>query len=417
MVTAVMVMAAMLIIALAAIAFADTESQSSQRERQSEARLNLTEGVLAMGLYQLSHNWPTLAPGFEDCTHTSTPATAPHCFTAGDLKANYSQIDLSRSPEWIVEVRDDVGAPTTPGACDPSASGMAGYYDESVRNGANYDANRNCQLWVRAEGEFNGRKRVVVTKARVDTRAVQFPIGPFVAGSFNTGNSSGSKVIVDGGGYSGQVRCVAESDPTCKDFNGEQVSNPGSVSSPKLGDPSPPDKVLDTPMLDALRQTAIQNNTYYSTTTPGRTTCPGDPSGAVVFVEDLSCGYAAGPAVNGQTHQGIFVINKGTLKLSGNREWWGAIYLANAQGCGSSATASPCINSKGYKDVVAEVTGTGTLHGGIYIDGKGRLSLGNSGNSGHGLPNLVYDQAVFPPLQVYGTAAMIQNTWRELMAG
>jgi hypothetical protein len=171
-------------------------------------------------------------------------------------------------------------------------------------------------------------------------------------------------------------------------------------------------------MVEALRATAKQNGTYYSSGTAGKTTCPADPSGAVVFVEDLSCSYQAGPVVNGTTKQGIFVINRGTLSLSGNREWWGAIYVVNAQKCGAATSSGPCINSGGYKDTVVEVTGTVTVHGGIFVDGTGRLSIGNSGNSGNtGLPNLVYDPSVFPPLQAYGTAGIIQNTWRELQAG
>jgi hypothetical protein len=414
LVTAMMVMSTMLFIGLAAIAFVDTESRSSGRERQAEARLNLTEGALATELYQLSHDWPTASPGFDDCTETSTPASAPRCFTVAQLKANYQQVDFSLGPKWKVQVRDDAGAaPANPGVCDPSASGMGGYYNDSILAGANYDANRNCQLWVRAEGTLRGSKRVVVAKVRVDTRPVQFPIAPFVSGSFNTGNNSGSKVIVDGAGQTGQVRCDS-STSGCVDFASGQLTQPGSVAS----DQGLSDNVVDPAMVEALRATAKQNGSYYSTATPGKTTCPADPSGAVVFVEDLSCSYQAGAVVNGTTKQGIFIINRGTLEISGNREWWGAIYLVNAQGCGT-VTTGPCINSSaGHKDVVAEITGTVTVHGGIFVDGKGRLTLGSSGNSGTGnLPNLMYDPSVFPPLQAYGTAGIIQNTWRELTAG
>ena len=207
---------------------------------------------------------------------------------------------------------------------------MGGYYDDSILSGASYDANRNCQLWVRAEGTLSGSKRVVVAKVRVDTRPVQFPIAPFVSGSFNTGNNSGSKVIVDGAGQTGQVRCDS-STSGCVDFASGQLTQPGSVAS----DPGLSESVVDPAMVEALRSTARQNGTYYSTATPGKTTCPADPSGAVVFVEDLSCSYQAGAVVNGTTKQGIFIINRGTLEMAGNREWWGAIYLVNAQGCGT----------------------------------------------------------------------------------
>jgi Tfp pilus assembly protein PilX len=396
--TAMMVMSAMLMIGLATIALVDGETKSSARERQTEARLNLTEGALGTELYNLSHAWPT-ATTYPDCTTTSTAAP---CFTAAQLQANFSSVDITKlNPSWTVQVRDDVDAPAQTGTCDPSQSNMGGYYsDATVMTQSNYayDHNNNCQLWVRAEGTLNGKKRVVVAKVRVDTRPVQFPIAPFVAGRFATTNNGGKKVIVDGQGHPGQVRCTSTA-TSCVDYNGSQVSNPGTVT---VGDPNVADTVLDDATLDALRKTAKQNNTYYSTTTPGKTNCPSDPSGAVVFVEDLSCQYAA-VDVNTTTKQGIFVIAKGTLKLTGNGDWYGAIYMANLQ------------QSSG---VVFDANGTATIHGGVFVDGNGALSIGSSGNAGNGnQANLVYDPTVFPPLQAYGTAGIIQNTWRELTAG
>jgi type II secretory pathway pseudopilin PulG len=409
-VTAMVVMSIMLIIGLAAIAFVDTESRSSQRERQGEARLNLTEGALSTELYQLSHNWPT-QQAFPDCSNGSTDQL---CFTPAQLKANYTQVDLGLNPQWNVQVRDDnAPASSTPGVCDPSASGLGGYYDDSILNNSPYDANHNCQLWVRAEGTLDGKHRIVVAKVRVDTRPVQFPLAPFVAGSFNTGNNGGKKVIVDGSGQTGQVRCDSATDTSCVDYNGAQVSNPGSVS---IGDSSTSATAIDPAVIDALRKTAQQNGTYYSTGTPGKTQCPTDPSGAVVFVEDLSCGYAQ-VNVNTTTKQGIFIINKGTLKITGGGDWYGAIYMLNGLNCGPSSTAG-CLTDAGHHDVVMDMSGTATVHGGIFVDGSGRLSLGSSGNSGNGnAANLIYDPTVFPPLQAYGTAGIIQNTWREITAG
>jgi Tfp pilus assembly protein PilX len=413
-VTAMMVMTAMLIIGLATVAFVDGESRSSAHERQSEARLNLTEGALSTELYQLSHAWPTsAASGFTDCTPTATATT---CFTPAQLKANFNQVDLTKlGTDWKVQVRDDVlpaGTPAT-ATCDPSTSNMSGYYnDAQILTQPNYDANGNCQLWVRAEGTLNGVKRVLVAKVRVDTRPVQFPIAPFVSGSFNTGNNAGKKVIVDGGGQIGQVRCTSTAS-SCVDYNGAQVSNPGTVST---GDPNLGNSVLDPAMVDALRKTAQQNGTYYSSTTAGKTSCPNDPSGAVVFIEDLSCLYSGNLTVNPTTKQGIFIVNRGTLKITGSGDWYGAIYMVNAQNCGPSQT-SGCLNNAGYSDIVMQMSGTATVHGGIFVDGTGRLSLGSSGNSGGGQANLIYDPTVFPPMQAYGTAGIIQNTWREITAG
>ena len=58
------------------------------------------------------------------------------------------------------------------------------------------------------------------------------------------------------------------------------------------------------------------------------------------------------------------------------------------------------------------------LRGGVYIDGKGRLTVGSSGNAGNGgVPNLTYDPTVVGNVTAYGNAGIIQNTWRELTAG
>ncbi len=54
-----MVMTAMLLLGLATVSLVDGETNSSRKSRQSESRLNLTEGALATELFQLSHNWPT----------------------------------------------------------------------------------------------------------------------------------------------------------------------------------------------------------------------------------------------------------------------------------------------------------------------------------------------------------------------
>jgi hypothetical protein len=133
-----------------------------------------------------------------------------------------------------------------------------------------------------------------------------------------------------------------------------------------------------------------------------------NPNGDVVFVESGTCQFNASTttvsgAVNGGTKKGIFVINNGTIKMTGNLIWYGQLYAIDAQ------------NTSG---TVVDISGTGTIYGGVYIDGQGHLSVGSSGNAGNGnLPNLVYRSDVSPDITAYGTAGIIQNTWRELTAG
>jgi hypothetical protein len=406
-VTAVVLMSIMLTIALAAIAFVDTETRSSGRERTHEARLNLAEGVMAAELYRLSGNWPDADGKVIDCDQTSTDARCPQL---PQVKAQFSGVDFKLDPKWTIKVRDDDAPQAVGSRC--SVTPPPGFYSSTrILAEPLWDANGNCQMWVQVEGSLGGVRRTIVAKVRVENRAPVFPQGPFVAGSFNTSNNGGSKTIIDGRGVQGTVRC--STGVSCADFKGQQVTNPGSVSK---GDPNIGTTALDPAMLDALRKIAQANHTYY-------TSCPSgtNPNGDVVFVESGNCSFTAGTptingAVNGGTKKGIFVVNNGTISISGNLVWYGAIYMANAQGCGPTSFTG-CLNGK-YKDTVADISGTATLYGGIYVDGNGRLQAGSSGNAGaNNLPNLVYDPTTLSDVTAYGTAGIIQNTWRELTSG
>ncbi len=121
--------------------------------------------------------------------------------------------------------------------------------------------------------------------------------------------------------------------------------------------------------------------------------------------------------MNGTTRRGIFVVADGTLEIASGLSWWGALYVLNQQGCGTVSTAA-CINAAGGdKDVAVRINGTATVHGGVYINGAGRLTVGSSGNSGNGnLANLIYDRTVVEDVIAYGNAGIMQNTWRELTA-
>jgi hypothetical protein len=396
-VTAVILMSIMLTIALGAIAFVDTETNSSRRERTHETRLNLTEGVVAAELYRLSRTWPNAQPAIPDqgltCTQTSTN---PLCPTPSQVLAQFSGADFKFSPAWKVQVRDDT-APLAAGSTCSVQPAPGFYSDSAVLGQPNWDANKNCQLWVRAEGTLQGKKRVVVAKVRVENRAPTFPQAPFVAGSFGTSNNGGSKTIVDGSGFQGTVRCA--SGPSCASWTGQQLTNPASVS---MGDPNIGSTALDPSMIEALRAIAKKNNTWYQDCSSA------NPNGDVVFVESGSCQFNASTpvvsgAVNGGTKKGIFVLANGTIKMTGNLIWYGYILAANGQNTSST---------------VVDIGGTGTIYGGVFVDGNGNLTVGSSGNAGNGnLPNIVYKSDVLPDVTAYGTAGIIQNTWRELTAG
>ncbi len=395
--TAIIVMSIMLTIGIATLSFVNSETNSSNRERTHESRLNLTEGVIAAEIFQMSRSWPTTAAqAYPDtCTDSSVQ---PLCPTPSQLKAQFSGADFKpATTNWSVKVRDDV-------------SGTTGqYYDDAtVLPRATYDANANGEMWVRGEGQLGPKKRVVVARVRVERRPLKPPAAPFVAGKFNTGNAAGNKVIVqtDPGVY-GVVRCDVAVDPTCVDYGAGQLSPINMVKSdPNAGEAIAPG------LQDSLKQMAINNGTYYANG------CPADPSGEVVWVEVGNCSYQGNMIVNATTKKGIFIVNNGTISLAGNVEWWGVLYALNAQNCGPTTTN--CLSYTGYNDNVVIITGTPTVHGAIFVDGEGRLGIGNSGNAGecaNCVPNLVYDASVVLNLTAFGNAGIIQNTWRELVSG
>jgi hypothetical protein len=377
--TAMIVMSIMLTVGIASYAFVDTETESSRRERVHESRLNLTEGVIAAEIFQMSRSWPsTAAEQFPaQCTQASAAALCP---TPAQLKAQFTGVDFKLDTSWNVKVRDD-------------ADGTTGkYYDDaSVLARPTWDQNANGEMWVRAQGLLAGEDRVVVARVRVERKPLQFPDGPFVAGSFATGNS-GNKIIVTTGGKNGIVRCdngsaaPSHKNNTCIGYDTGQVSPVGTVVS----DPNTPMNLIPPGLLDSLRAMAQSKGTYYPSG------CPANPSGEVVFVETGTCQYNSNLVVNTQAKPGLFIINNGTMKVNGSVTWWGVIYAVNAQDS---------------TDVVIELSGNSDIRGGTFVDGMGRLSVGNS------KLNLTYDPFVTQNRTAFGTAGIIQNTWREITTG
>jgi hypothetical protein len=400
--TAVILISIMLLVGLASLSFVDTETSSSNRVRAHESRLNLTEGVVAAEVFQMSRSWPsTAAKQYPD---TCTQATAvAQCPQPAQLQAQFSGPDFKPgATKWAVQVRDDVAGPT------------AEYYsDATVLGNPRYDANGNGEMWVRAEGQLGTKKRTVVARIRVESRSLKPPAAPFVAGRFNTGNNGGSKIIVQtSNGASGVVRCDTGGDMShennCIDYEDGQIQPTNMVrSDPSAGPSFGPDAQ------EALKQMAKDNGTYYAS-------CPANPSGAVVWVERGDCAYGGNTDVNATTKKGMFIVANGTVALSGNLDWWGVIYALNQQNCGGSSITG-CLSYKGYDDNVVTVTGTPTVHGAMLVDGGGRLGLGNSGSAGNCagcLPTLVYvPSAGDDDLMLPGTAGIVQNTWRELISG
>lgn len=389
LVTAIVLMAVMLGMGLAALAMSDNQQVQTRVERERESQLNLTEGVLSAQIFALSRNWPAAVTGTYPTVCTEASTDTERCPTATRVRTHYDAVDFTRGSAWTVQVRDNGG-----GARDL-------YSDTVLASQPAWDANADGQVWVRAEGGIGGRNaagqitrrpRVLVARVRVEAMPVRFPTAPFVAGSVGTSNSGGhgGRSLIETGGSPGIVRCTSTQSSTGPTRSDPCIGyDPGQVNGTIESQPTTPTNILTPEMLDALRQTAKANSTHY----PATAGCPTSPAGRVVFVERGDCDWRLNTNVNSRENPGILIINNGTAFCNGNTIWYGIIYMVNAQ------------NSSG---VVFDNTGGCTVHGGIFIDGPGRLAIGSNA------PNLVYEPDFIFNTTAYGTAGIVQNTWREL---
>ena len=398
---AVTLMGIMLTIGLAMLAFVDTETEASRKERIHEARLNLTEGVIAAELFLMSRDWPSNVDSAypESCTQTSNTAKCPD---PTQVNSHFDGVDFAQDPSWNVQVRDN---------------GTAGpYYSDALvlgqptwdRGGPAGATTPDGEMWIRAEGRLEGSKRVLVARVRVEQKPLNPPQAAFIAGKFKAGNS-GNKVIVVSNGKPGVVRCDDASAPS-QSTNGCRGYDIGQVSDTVTSDINAPSTAISPGLMEVLKQTAINNGTYYET-------CPTNVaqySGDVVYVKSGACSVTSGAVINGVTKKGMFIIESGTLTVKGNITWYGLLYGMNLQGCGTTPTPtpapSPCINNKGYTDTVIDLSGNTDIQGAVFVDGPGRFLAGES------KLNLTYNPNSYLNITAYGTAGIIQNTWREVIA-
>lgn len=383
-VTALLLMTIMLGMGLAAFTFVDTQQRESGLERSRESAFNLAEGALDSSVFILSRRWPgTIARAFPTCTEGSSDAACPD---PSRLRSEFSNVDYAPGgtygATWITSVRDN-------------GNSAANFYNDQITaTQPSWDANGDGRLWVRAQATARAKTRTLIALVKVEQHTEAFPRNTILAGKVATTNN-GKKVIIDTQGPSAQpgplkVRCASPLPPLpvdllCLGFNfGKGQVAPMTVSTGYGGGAA-----LSAEAIDRLRATAEANGTYYATG------CPTNPSGAVVFVENGDCTYnnSTGAVFNSETEPGIFIVNNGTFSINGNSVFYGIVYAINAQGTTGN---------------VISINGTASIQGAAAVDGSGGLIAGSS------KVNVVFDDRVFNHIRSYGTAGIVQNTWREV---
>ena len=408
LVAAMMVMFIFFALGLAVLATNDTQSRETRRERNRESAFQLAEGVLNSAIYRLSQQWPgtagtaypTPSCSAANASDSASPSTA--CPSVAYLKSTFGTKDFanwSSNVTWSVQVRDNGG---------PYRS----YYnDAGITAQPSYDAagdpatgGPDNKLWVRAQAKVRGKTRTLVALIRAEDLDSNFPsTKTLVAGYFTTTNS-GKKVIVDNGTNGDVVvRCGTGTQAApvpytttqngCAEFPKVEQISPMRVTSQTDFPPA-----LSPEALDAVRALAQSQGNYFQTcaqllANPNK--LAGDVPGEVVFVEDGGnlCTVQGNTDYNDIDHKGALVFAKGGLAMRGNAEFYGVVYFANQD------------NSN---NILLDLGGNSAINGGALIDGPGGAYLGSSKT------NLNFKDNPASGLKLFGTAGLVQNSFREI---
>ena len=378
---AVVIVTLMVALGLATFASVGTQTQLSANDRIRESAFNLAEGAMNAQTFIIGR----LGPGHAAATFpTQCPQAGvqlcPDAATVSNSFDGDAQADYAAGTTWTTTVRDN---------------GSGTFYDPAVVDTQpHYDANGDDEVWVRASATVRGETRTLVALVEVEARQIEFPRYALLSGKFKTSNN-GNKTIIDTTGSLGiGVRCDEVGNPdgssTCLGYD----PNKGQVSPNVWYDNYTNASAVSADDIDGLRDYAEAQGTHYAT-------CPSNPNGLVVFIDAGNCTYNnSAPAAAGQTKccnsqatPGIIIVRSGTLTLDGNIEFNGLIYAVNQQASSGD---------------VVKTLGTTLIRGGVIIDGNGGYSAGASG------ANLIFDPKPFDDVRSFGTASIVQNTWREL---
>jgi hypothetical protein len=392
-VTALLLLTAMLASSIALAAFVDNQTQQSGATRNRETAFNMGEAALNAQVVALTRNWsyvPTLP--LPSCG--AGLAAAKSCPADASLRALFPTSDATGAT-WHTDIRDNA-APYTSFYSDALLG--AGY--------AAYDANHDDRVWVRATAMARGRTRTLVALVRAQQEQEDVVHSALVTGSLDLRNS-GNKVVIDAGsGGTVDVTCTpqpGESTP-CLGYAWKS-SQSSSQFLAQVGQQIQPNNVttgysgglgLSQEALDRLKMTAWANGTYYDASTG----CPTSLDG-VVWIAGLQCSdFTGNTDINAPPKQpGFLIVDSGTLRFRGTGTYYGVLIHLNT-------TAST--------GILIDLNGDTCIKGAVLVDGPGTTTVGSSGNGCPGGGNISYDPSAFGAVKSIATAGIVQNSWREL---
>jgi hypothetical protein len=396
-VTAVLVIMIMLSIGAAALARVDGQTAQSRNERHAESTFNLAEGALSQQIFILGRRGTGTSTNQHPPVCGPTTAANTFCPDTTRLALNYDQATQNdfdpAQTTWRTWVRDNASAAgATPDTFWTDA--LLGDPATGVGGRPRYDQNGDKLMWVRAQARVRGRQRAIVGLIRIEPRPVTLPAYAILSGTFaTTNNGNHSAQIVDtNGGLGVAVRCGPSNGsgpmPNCLKYE----QNKGQIQPDVTRTGWPETTTLSEDDLDALIDVAEANGTYY-------TSKPASLSGDVVVLDPGGSNewkYTGNTQFNSPSNPGMVILLSGKLELSGTVNYYGLIYHAN-------------LSNSADGDLV-KVHGNSQLAGGVIVDGKGGVEAGSSGKL-----NIKFDPNAFNDINAFGTAGVVQNTWREIV--
>ena len=371
MVTAMMITLLMLSLGMATLELVDNQSKQSGVERNRESSLTLAEGALNAQANWLIGRWPnssTLAYP-TNCNQSANTTTCPE----GPALVNGLPAADKASAQLVTTIRDDT-------------NGLF-YDDAAMATAPAYDANNDGEIWLRAQGIVHGEKRTVVAMAKaVPGISSSFPRYVITAGKVETTNS-GRKVIIDSGQSPGiAVRCTT-TPPTPNNGCTGWSNDKGQVWPAAVTPGYAQQTAMSDAELASMKLRAQSAGTHFAT-------CPASlPSGSIVYIDSGTCAYPGSATYNSSTSPGMLILERGSIELGGNTNFYGIIYSANRNQLTSNMVL---------------LRGNAQVHGAVVVDFGGGVSAGSSKQ------NIKYDANAFNVISTNGTVVIVANSWREL---
>ncbi|MEA2188485.1 MAG: hypothetical protein QOK16_3496 [Solirubrobacteraceae bacterium] len=464
-VTAIILMAVMLVMGAAMLSLVDTQTEQTSKERSAEKSYNLAEATLNSAAFLLARNWPQTVVGGSCDSQTLTgtlaqPAVGAPATLSTQVQRLLAQTyegDAASSSRWWLTI------------CDWAQTQYSSW-DRSLLNGPGFDTSLQTsptaqprKLWVRAESLVAGRRRAVAGLVQ----AGQVPIFPrgysVVTGKIGADLANAVSGVLAGdlvasllgthpvyeGGVVG-LRCsLLDQDQILADssllgcLSGlftavNALSRP--VSSLLNGTEYvtyQADTLIGDDKIASLRQQAETSCTYYaSSSCTGSTVASGDSckvtsatANKVVFIEQIGdgsgyCVLNTSASSNPNPAARALVIGSGGVRVTGGGRFTGVIYaLRRKKATAGGADVRIQNNSKVRGAVFIDDNAALTpKHGEILVEPAAVSCLLNLcnvlntllGSLNGSLPAVEYDESAVRGVSDFDNSSLVAGTFRSV---